>query len=114
MTTERIATALARIESILTRRPEAAMHADEPAAARWEGGTRVLARHPNGDSVATDLPPELGGSAAGVTPGWLWRAALSSCLTTRIVMAAAVAGIDLSGVEVVARTAARICVGSLA
>jgi uncharacterized OsmC-like protein len=102
MSMERIAAALHRIESILKRRPEAGMHDDAPAVARWEGGAHVVARHPNGASVATDLPSELGGLGEEVTPGWLWRAALSSCLATRIVMAAAVDGIDLSSVEVVA------------
>ena len=102
MTMERIAAAVHRVESILQRRPEAGLHTDAPAVARWEGGARVVSRHPNGASVATDLPSELGGMGDEVTPGWLWRAALSSCLATRIVMAAAVEGIDLSSVEVLA------------
>jgi uncharacterized OsmC-like protein len=102
MTMERIAAAVHRIESILKRRPEAGLHADAPAVARWQGGARVISSHPNGASVATDLPSELGGTGDEVTPGWLWRAALSSCLATRIVMAAAVEGIDLTSVEVLA------------
>jgi len=104
MTNERISAALHRIESILQRRPEASVHADAPAVARWEGGARVVSTHPSGASVATDMPRELGGTGAEVTPGWLWRAALSSCLATRIVMAAAVDGIDLSSLEVLANS----------
>jgi uncharacterized OsmC-like protein len=104
MTMERIAAAVHRVESILQRRPEAGLHDDVPAVARWEGGARVISSHPNGAAVATDLPSELGGTGDAVTPGWLWRAALSSCLTTRIVMAAAVDGIDLSSVEVLANS----------
>jgi len=104
MTMECIAAALHRVESILERRPEAGLHSDAPAVARWEGGTRVVSRHPSGASVATDMPSELGGTGAEVTPGWLWRAALSSCLATRIVMAAAVEGIDLGSVEVLANS----------
>jgi uncharacterized OsmC-like protein len=100
MNMQRIAAALHRVESILKRRPEAGLYADSPAVARWDGGTRVVSRHPNGASVATDMPSELGGMGGEVTPGWLWRAALSSCLATRIVMAAAVDGIDLASVEV--------------
>jgi uncharacterized OsmC-like protein len=100
MTMERIAAAVHRVESILKRRPEAGLHADAPAVARWQGGTRVISSHPNGASVATDLPSELGGTGDEVTPGWLWRAALSSCLATRIVVAAAVEGIALTSVEV--------------
>jgi uncharacterized OsmC-like protein len=102
MSMERIAAALHRVESILKRRPEAGLHDDAPAVTRWEGGARVVSRHPNGASVATDLPSELGGLGEEVTPGWLWRAALSSCLATRIVMAAAADGVDLGSVEVVA------------
>ncbi len=104
MTMERIAAALHRVDSILTRRPEAAQHRDAPAVAHWEGGARVVSTHPNGAWVATDLPAELGGMGEEVTPGWLWRAALGSCLATRIVMAAAVEGIELKSLEVLAKS----------
>jgi uncharacterized OsmC-like protein len=104
MTMERIAAALHRVESVLQRRPGAALQSDSPAIARWEEGARVVTRHPNGGSLATDMPAELGGTGDEVTPGWLWRAALSSCLATRIVMEAAVDGVDLISVEVVANS----------
>jgi uncharacterized OsmC-like protein len=104
MSMERIAAAVQRVESILKRRPEAGLHSDAPAVARWEGGVRVVSTHPSGASVATDMPPELGGTGDEVTPGWLWRASLSSCLATRIVMAAAADGIDLTSVEVLAKS----------
>jgi uncharacterized OsmC-like protein len=104
MSMERIAAALHRIESILKRRPEAGLHDDAPALARWEGGARVVSSHPSGASVATDMPPELGGTGDEVTPGWLWRASLSSCLATRIVMAAAADKIELTRVEVLAKS----------
>ncbi|MGA2399747.1 MAG: OsmC family protein [Steroidobacteraceae bacterium] len=104
MTMERIAAALRRVDSILRRRPDVGVQSDAPAVARWEGGARVVSRHPNGVSVATDLPCELGGMGEEVTPGWLWRAALASCLATRIVMAAAVDGIDLTSLEVLANS----------
>jgi uncharacterized OsmC-like protein len=100
MTLERIAAAMHRIESILRRRPTTAVQQDAPAIARWQSGMRVVSKHPNGASVATDMPSELGGTGDLVTPGWLWRAALGSCLTTRIVMAAAAEGMDLTTVEV--------------
>jgi uncharacterized OsmC-like protein len=104
MAMERIAAALHRVESILKRRPEMGPQDDAPAVARWDGGARVVSSHANGASVATDMPAELGGTGHEVTPGWLWRAALSSCLATRIVMAAAVEGIDLTSVEVQANS----------
>jgi len=100
MAAQDIAAALQRAVTIFRQRPEAALHPDAPAAARWEGGTRVAARHANGARVQTDMPSELGGSGDQVTPGWLLRAGLASCLATRIVMAAAAEGIELTDLEV--------------
>jgi uncharacterized OsmC-like protein len=97
-----IAAAMQRVESVLTRRPEAGLHEDAPATARWESGTRVVASHANGTQLLTDMPTELGGSGDQVTPGWLVRAGLASCLTTRIAMGAAAAGIELAMLEVLA------------
>lgn len=94
-----IAAAVQRVESVLRRRPEAAVHADAPAHSRWEGGLKVVSRHANGTQIVTDMPTELGGSNEAVTPGWLLRAALASCAVTRIVMAAASEGITLASIE---------------
>ena len=89
-----------RVESVLKRRPEVGLHDDAPAAARWESGTRVVTRHANGTQLLTDMPTELGGSGEQVTPGWLFRAGLASCLATRIAMGAAAAGFELTMLEV--------------
>jgi uncharacterized OsmC-like protein len=97
-----IAAALKRLEKVLLRSPKTGLHADAPATARWNGGTRVTIRHENGTQFATDLPTEVGGEGTANTPGWFLRAGLASCATTRIVMGAAVAGIELSMLEVVA------------
>lgn len=94
-----IAQALQRIESVLRRRPDSGLHDDAPATARWEGGTRVLASHPSGKQVVTDMPAEMGGSGDQVSPGWLFRAGLASCTATRIAMAAAAQGIELQTLE---------------
>jgi uncharacterized OsmC-like protein len=91
-----------RAESVLKRRPGAALAADAPALARWEGGMRVVTRLDAGPSFSTDMPEELGGSGDRISPGWLLRAGLASCLTTRIAMAAAVEGIELEAIEVMA------------
>jgi uncharacterized OsmC-like protein len=104
MTTEQIAAALRRVQSALERRPDFGLKPDVPATARWAGGTRVIASHPDGTSVATDMPCELGGSGDQVSPGWLFRAAIASCLATRIAMAAAMAGVELTQLEVEARS----------
>jgi uncharacterized OsmC-like protein len=100
MRSQEIAAAMQRVESVLTRRPEVGLHDDVSATARWEGGTRVASRHANGTVLLTDMPTELGGSGDQVTPGWLFRAGLASCLTTRIAMGAASAGFELTLLEV--------------
>jgi organic hydroperoxide reductase OsmC/OhrA len=100
MATEDIAAAMHRVESILRRRPETGLHDDAPATARWQSGTRIASSHSNGTQVHTDMPTELGGSGDQVTPGWLFRAGVASCLATCIAMRAAEAGIELSALEV--------------
>ncbi len=102
MTMRDIATAIKRVESVLHKRPQAGLQDDAPATSRWEGNARVLSRHPSGLHVVTDMPKELGGTGDQVTPGWLMRAALASCATTGIVMAAAKQDIALRSLEVVA------------
>jgi uncharacterized OsmC-like protein len=98
-----VADALARLEKVLQRRPDAGMSADPPARACWAGpedALRVGCRHPNGREVFTDMPAELGGSGDQVSPGWLYRAGLASCATTSIVMLAATEGVELTRLEV--------------
>jgi organic hydroperoxide reductase OsmC/OhrA len=102
MTIEDIAAAVQRVESVLRRRPATGIHDDAPATAQWQTGLRVVARDANGAQFATDMPSELGGSGEHVTPGWLFRAGLASCLATRIAMGAATAGIELTSLEVLA------------
>lgn len=97
-----LAAALKRVEKILLRSPKTGLQSDAPATARWNGGTQVTTSHENGTRFATDLPTEVGGGGTAVTPGWLLRAGLASCVTTRIAMAAAVEGIELTALEVVA------------
>jgi uncharacterized OsmC-like protein len=100
MASQEIAAAMQRVEAVLKRRPEVGLHEDAPATARWEGGMRVVSSHGNGTQLATDMPTELGGGGDQVTPGWLVRAGLASCLATRIAMGAAVAGFELAMLEV--------------
>lgn len=102
MAAEDIAKALQRVESVLRRRPDSGLHDDAPAVARWDGGTRIVASHPSGKQVLTDMPGDIGGSGDQVTPGWLFRAGLASCTATRIAMAAAAQGIALQTLELCA------------
>lgn len=100
MGTREIAAALQRAEAIFQRRPQAALHEDSTATARWQGGTRVVSSHASGAQVETDMPAELGGTGDRVAPGWLFRAAIASCATTSIALAAAVRGVELEALEV--------------
>jgi hypothetical protein len=73
-----ISVAVHRVRSVLTRRPEAALHADTPATARWQGGVRVAMSDGLGGQFCTDMPAELGGAGDQVTPGWLFRAGMAA------------------------------------
>ncbi|HZD71030.1 MAG TPA: OsmC family protein [Actinomycetes bacterium] len=70
--------------------------------AEWLGGLRVRATNRDGHTVEADMPGEIGGTGERMTPGTLLRSALAACDATRIAMAAAQPGIELSrlGVEV--------------
>lgn len=100
MTARTIADSLRRVQAVLARRPETGLHDDAPATCRWQGGARAVTRHPDGHSVATDMPGEFGGAGDEVSPGWLFRAGIASCATTSIVFMAAAEGVELSMLEV--------------
>ena len=100
MATESIAAALARVQTVLQRRPQIGVHDDAPATAQWMGGLRVVSSHANGTKVASDMPAELGGTGDQVSPGWLFRAGLAACLATCIAIQAAAAGIALTALQV--------------
>jgi len=110
-----IAEAVQRVKVVLQRHPHIALQDDTPGTAHWQHGLRVVARHPNGVQVLTDMPTEIGGSGDKVTPGWLFRAGAASCLATSIAMNAAAEGIVLSVLEVSlhSRTDARGLLGML-
>lgn len=99
MAVEKVAAAMARVSSALTRKPHAGLHDDAPAAVQWAGGLRTVARTEAGASVTTDMPEAIGGDDTAPTPGWLLRTALASCAVTRIAMEAAARGITLAKLE---------------
>lgn len=100
MTLQHVGTAIKRVRAAFQRRPEMGLHVDAPAVARWESGTRVVARNSEGRKVVTDMPKELGGAGEEVTPGWLFRAGIASCAATSITLAAADEGFELTALEV--------------
>lgn len=100
MNQQQIAAAMQRARTALQRRPQVGVHDDSLATSRWDGGTRVVSHHADGMQLATDMPVELGGAGDAPTPGWFLRAGLASCAATRIAIAAAEAGIELTALEV--------------
>ena len=99
MAVEKIAAAMERVSSALTRKPQAGLKDDMPATVRWAGSLRTVAHTEAGAEVATDMPEAIGGDDSGPTPGWLLRVALASCAVTRIAMEAAARGITLETLE---------------
>ncbi|MDN3920310.1 OsmC family protein [Roseateles violae] len=99
MSIEQIAAAIDRVSAALHRKPQAGVHDDSAATARWGGGLRTQVHSDNGRSVATDMPAEIGGGDSAMSPGWLWRAGLASCAVTRIAMLAASEGLRLEVLE---------------
>ena len=104
MASQDIAAAIQHVESMLRSRPDAGLGDDAPATAQWQGGLRIRTSHANGTEVVTDMPIQLGGTGDKVSPGWLVRAGAASCIASRIAMNAASEGIELSELEVVARS----------
>lgn len=104
MATADIAAAVRRTEQVLRRRPAAGIHADSPALCRWVGGVSVVIGDGSGREVASDLPPALGGGGEGFTPGWFSRAGLAACAATGIAMLAARDGVELTRLDVEARS----------
>ncbi len=104
MASQEIADALQRAASVLSRRPSAGVSDDASVTARWQSGLRVQCRHANGATLQTDMPTEFGGTGDQVSPGWLMRAALAACIATCISMDAARRQIELTALEVIARS----------
>lgn len=100
MALQHVGAAVKRVIAAFQRRPEKGVHADSPAMARWDSGTRITVRQADGMEVKTDMPVELGGSGDQVTPGWLFRAGVASCAATSITLAAAREGMELTALEV--------------
>jgi uncharacterized OsmC-like protein len=80
--------------------PAAARVEDPAVQASWLGGLRVRITDSYGHTVDADMPSEIGGTGAYMTPGTLLRSALAACDATRIAMAAAQRGVKLFSLEV--------------
>ena len=92
--------ALEKLSETIAAQPEKARAKHATATATLESGLKCRVAGPAGEQIETDMPPAMGGSAAGPNPGWFFRASLASCCATVIAMRAARLGINLTKLEV--------------
>lgn len=95
-----IAQALDALSARFTAMPEAAKVKAPPAVSTLVSGLVCETRGPNGELIKTDMPAAMGGTGTAPNPGWLLRAALSSCAATGIASRAAQLGVTLTTLEV--------------
>ena len=88
------------LEQLFTYAPTAARVDVPSATAILESGLAFRAVHPDGASVATDMPIALGGAERAPSPSWLLTAAMASCCATVIALRASALGVDLKTLEV--------------
>ena len=95
-----IAEAVERANAYLTAHPDEARYRDSAARARLTHGLVVDVTGPTGESLRTDMPTGIGGSATAPSPGWYLRAAEASCIAALVAIRAAAVGIELRSVDV--------------
>jgi uncharacterized OsmC-like protein len=95
-----IAAAVQRASAYLTEHPEEARYRDSAARATLASGLVVHVTGAGGESLTTDMPKGIGGTATAPSPGWYLRAAEASCVVALIAIRAAATGTDLDGVDV--------------
>jgi len=100
MSATNIREAIEKTSSAIADQPEKAQSKNAPATARLLDGLRCEVTGPNGETLHTDMPPAMGGTASAPNPGWLLRASLASCTATAIAMRAAKLGVNLTALEV--------------
>ena len=84
----------------LSEHPDEARYTDSYARATLGEALRVDVEGPDGLRLSTDMPSAVGGRNEAPSPGWLFRAALASCVATTVGMEAAKEGIELRSLEV--------------
>lgn len=98
---EALRDALANATEYLALHPEEAVYTDSAATAVLEEGLRVSVTGPAGETLATDMPPSVGGTGSAPSAGWMLRAATAACVATLAAMRAARLGHRLGSLEVV-------------
>jgi uncharacterized OsmC-like protein len=84
----------------LAAHPDEARAIDPYARAGLAPSLRVEVEGPAGEHLTTDMPVGLGGKGEAPTPGWMFRAAIASCVASTIGMESARDGLTLSSLEV--------------
>lgn len=84
----------------LSEHPDEARYTDSVARASLGDSLRVDVEGPDGERIVADMPRGVGGLAEHPTPGWLFRAAVASCVASTVAMEAAREGIELTALDV--------------
>lgn len=84
----------------LSEHPEEARYTDSYARATLGDALRSEVVGPKGERIVTDMPAAVGGRAEDPSPGWLFRAAIASCVAATVGMEAAREGVTLTSLEV--------------
>jgi uncharacterized OsmC-like protein len=92
--------AVERAGAYLTEHPDEARYRDSAATARIEDGLVAVVSGSGGESLTTDMPAGIGGTASAPSPGWLMRAAAASCVASLIAIRAAATGVEVGAIEV--------------
>jgi len=100
MGNESIKRALEGAVGYLTANPHEARYRDGHARATLRDGLVVDVTGAAGEVLVTDMTTSVGGTASAPSPGWLFRAAIASCVTTLIAMRAASQEVAIESLEV--------------
>lgn len=92
--------ALAGAVEYIGAHPDEARYRDGAARATLKEGLVVEIAGVSGERVSTDMVAAVGGTGTAPSPGWLFRAAAASCVTTLIAMRAASLDVTLGTVTV--------------
>jgi uncharacterized OsmC-like protein len=84
----------------LSEHPDEARYTDSYARATLGEALHVKVEGPSGEHIITDMPGGVGGRGEAPSPGWLFRAAIASCVASTIGMEAAREGVALISLEV--------------
>ncbi len=95
-----IRAAIEKAIGYLSEHPDEARYTDSVARASLGDSLRVDVEGPDGERIVTDMPRGVGGLAEHPTPGWLFRAAVASCVASTVAMETAREGIELTSLDV--------------